>query len=99
MDAERRYKVGNEFPYDDGREASDWAHKAARGILSDLLDRRGIKWEFQAVDDNETRCNIVDSMAAIIRHAATHLPPQPQPPGEHEHPSGETIAPISPKGE
>lgn len=74
-DAERRYRVGNEYPYDDGREAVDWAHKAARGILSDLCDRRGIKWEFEKVADDDTKCDIVDSMAAIIRHSVASVEP------------------------
>lgn len=78
MDAERRYKVGNEYPYDDGREATDWAHKAARGILSDLCDRRGIKREFEKVEDDDIKFHIVDSMAAIIRYAATHHPSEGQ---------------------
>jgi hypothetical protein len=71
---------GNKFPYDapdgwwDGPDASpppatDWAHAAARGILGDLTDRHTIKWSFDNIDE-ETRAEIVQSLAAIIRLAA-----------------------------
>lgn len=87
MDITRhRLKHGAEFPYDAGSDfwedrvpspkpADDWAHAAARGVLADLLDRRGIKW---ALDDENidyaTRAEIVQSLAAIIRqaHADAH---------------------------
>ena len=79
--AELRIEHGAHFPYDGGAEfwedrtptpppATDWAHTAARGVLADLLDMRGIKW---AIDDemidHETRAEIVQSLAAIIRMA------------------------------
>ena len=48
--------------------AKDWAHAAARGILADLTDRRGIKRELEGVDE-EVRIEIVDSIAEIIRYA------------------------------
>lgn len=69
---------GNEFPYDasdawrNSDDAppppSDWAHSAARGVLADLTDRRGIKWGFDDVDE-DVRVEIVEAMAAIIRAA------------------------------
>ena len=65
--AELHYKRGNEDPYDKG-DAEDWTHKAARGICHDLLDRRGIKWEFEKVDD-DVRVEIVEALAEIIRAA------------------------------
>lgn len=49
--------------------ALDWAHAAARGILYDFLDRRGIKHGFSGIDE-DVRTEIVQSMAAIIRAAA-----------------------------
>ena len=49
--------------------AKDWAHAAARGILVDLQDRRGIKYSFVGIDE-ECRVEIVESLAEIIRRAA-----------------------------
>lgn len=69
---------GARFPYDasdDWMESpglppapEDWAHAAARGIVADMMDRRGIKWGFEEVDE-ETRIEIVERIAAIIRMA------------------------------
>jgi len=79
---------GAEYPYDAKDEgaalsAADWAHAAARGILYDLTDRRGIKHGFRGVDQ-EVRAEIVGSLAEIIRRAAlpasvdaVDLPPLP----------------------
>lgn len=78
--AEFCLKHGAELPYDasdkwwasDGMpapKADDWAHAAARGVLADLEDRRGIKWELEKVDE-ETRVEIIQSIAAIIRLAS-----------------------------
>lgn len=74
-----RLRYGNEFPYDasdswwaaDGRAPpapKDWAHSAARGVIADLQDRRGIKWGFDNIDE-ETRVEIVETLAQIIRAA------------------------------
>ncbi|PAL20200.1 hypothetical protein [Sphingopyxis sp. GW247-27LB] len=57
---------------DDGENPpppTDWAHAAARGVLSDLNDRRGIKQGFLGLDE-DIRAEIVSSLAAIIRVAA-----------------------------
>lgn len=71
---------GFEYPYDapDGwwqdsdhespPAPEDWAHIAARGILYDLTDRRGIKQELQQVDE-DVRKEITETMAMLIRHA------------------------------
>ena len=82
-DAEHTLKLGSDFPYDapdswwDSSATSvtpvpppptDWAHRAARGVIADLQDRRGIKQEFNDIDE-ETRKEIVESLAAIIRSA------------------------------
>lgn len=69
-------KFSDDYPYeidlDENPEAdlkpSDWAHRAARGVLADLCDRRGIKWELQKVD-MDTRKDMVSAMSEIIRLA------------------------------
>lgn len=74
-------KHGNEFPYDAPNEwwnessgknpppPKDWAHSAARGIIANLQDRRGIKHELSNIDE-ETRAEIIHTLADIIRLAA-----------------------------
>lgn len=49
-------------PFD---ENASWSVRAARGVLSDLKDRRTIKNGFDDIDE-ETRAEIVESLAAII---------------------------------
>jgi hypothetical protein len=77
--AKRRLELGANFPYDAGADfwedrnpkpppATDWAHAAARGVLADLLDRRGIKWELEKVD-HDVRTELTQSLAEIIRLA------------------------------
>lgn len=78
MDAAWYVRHGNKFPYDatdqwknsddEPPPPSDWAHSAARGVLADLTDRKGIKWGFDNIDE-EVRAEIVETMAAIIRAA------------------------------
>ena len=46
----------------------DWAHAAARGVMADLNDRRGIKDTLLTVDES-VRVELVESLADIIRHA------------------------------
>lgn len=55
---------------DDDRKPlpGDWAVRAARGVLADLSDRRGIKHELHEVDA-DVRAEIVQSLADIIRLA------------------------------
>ena len=73
--------AGNEYPYDASDEwrelyscsqlappPFDWAHAAARGIVADLQDRRGIKDGFNRVDE-EVRTKIVQAIAEIVRQA------------------------------
>jgi hypothetical protein len=79
-EAEIRIKHGAEFPYDAGEEwwdgdgetlpppATDWAHAAARGILADLNDRRGIKHALHDVD-HDVRQKLTADLAEIIRAA------------------------------
>lgn len=66
-DAAFLLKHGNEYPYHD-RPATDWAERAALGVLADLTDRRGIKHELRNIDA-DIRVEIVESLAAIIRAA------------------------------
>jgi len=78
--AARSLEHGGEYPYDatdawwhacDDTEPpspKDMAHAAARGIIADLKDRRGIKNGFERVDE-ETRKQIVERMAEIVRQA------------------------------
>jgi hypothetical protein len=72
---------GEKFPYDAndawwaGRgdsppPSTDWAHAAARGVIADLKDRRGIKHGFNDIDEG-VRAEIVDALANIIRAAAS----------------------------
>lgn len=74
-----RLEHGANHPYDAGADfwedrtptpppATDWAHAAARGVLADLCDRRGVKWELDKVD-HDVRAELVQSLADIIRQA------------------------------
>ena len=84
--AKHRLDHGAQFPYDAGADfwedrnptpppATDWAHAAARGVLADLLDRRGIKWALEDEDiDQDTRSEIVQSLSEIIRLAHDYAP-------------------------
>jgi hypothetical protein len=85
-DAEIHIEHGNKYPYDapdswwqksDGNPPppADKAHAAARGIISDLKDRRDIKHQFDNVDE-EVRSELVETHAAIIRTAMD----MPEPP-------------------
>jgi hypothetical protein len=60
------------FPYDSPHNtdssSKDWTYVAARGVLADLCDRKGIKDPFQLVDEY-VRKDIVDTLACIIRIA------------------------------
>ena len=78
--AKHSLQRGAQYPFDatdewwdgDGTNpppAVDWAHAAARGILHDLTDRRGIKQGFAGID-HEVRVEIVESIANIVRAAA-----------------------------
>jgi Arc/MetJ family transcription regulator len=66
--AARTLQHGLEFKYAHGFEPRDEADRAALGICADLCDRRGIKHEMGAVDD-DVRADIVRALAAIIRAA------------------------------
>jgi hypothetical protein len=73
---------GDRYPYDatdewrdtnhedDAPPAEDWAHSAARGIVANLRDRRGIKHGFDNVDE-DVRRGIVAAIRRIILLAHT----------------------------
>lgn len=82
----QRLKMGQEYPFDGTDEwwqqnqdadpkteapadKLDWAVRAARGVIADLCDRRAIKNGFDDIEA-DTRREIVETMAAIIRFAA-----------------------------
>ena len=78
--AAKALKHGANLPYDAGADfwegrtttpppARDWAHAAARGVLADLCDRRGVNNELDDVD-HDVREEMVASIADIIREAA-----------------------------
>lgn len=80
-DAERCLDMGDKFPYDapdsfweyEGETnippaPKHWAHRAARGVIADLQDRRSIKNGFDDIDEL-TRAEIVESLTEIIKQA------------------------------
>ncbi len=100
-----RLEHGAKYPYDfddcsnaPPTPATDWAHAAARGVLADLLDRRGIKWELQKVDQ-DVRVELTQSLSEIIRlaaqnHKEQHLnmvAPADVPLPEPEHPAAKRL--------
>jgi len=84
--SKRALEHGARYPYDGGADfwedrtptpppATDWAHAAARGVLADLLDQSGINRALNDEQiDRETRAEIVQSMAEIIRLARAEAP-------------------------
>lgn len=76
MTAQNDLDSGRKYPYDQPDDdesatpAADWAHAAARGILSNLKGRGGIGNELEQLDE-ELRKEIVDEAAEIIRLAHT----------------------------
>lgn len=61
----RLIEHGLEFPYVKV-ENPDAAQKTALGILADLTDRRGIRHELDAIDD-DVKQEIFDTLTMIIR--------------------------------
>lgn len=80
---------GNKFPYDAGEawwnadgmqpapEPYDWAHRAARGVLADLSDRRGISSKLDDID-HDVRSELVQSVAMIIRVSRGSIEDKPE---------------------
>lgn len=74
---------GDRFPYDAGEDfwrgfnpadttpplPTDWAHRAARGIIANLDDQKSISLAHRDID-HETRAELVQAVAEIIRTAA-----------------------------
>ena len=73
IDVENSLQHGASFPFDcwdgDGEctatPATSWAHAAARGILANLSDRRGIDSALDNID-YDVRAEIVQSITEII---------------------------------
>ena len=92
--ARAKLEHGDKFPYDAGKEfwdddrhsppTKDWAHRAARGVIADLWDRRGIKHELDEVD-HDVRGELVAGLAEIIRLAYAQERPLPAPPEEEQN--------------
>ena len=83
MNAQSYISHGNRFPFDASNDwwhqtgnekppkSKDWAHSAARGVIANLQDRQGIKFELVCEKiDEDLRVEIIESLAAIIRKAA-----------------------------
>ena len=82
MSAKFDLQQGNKYPFDapdkfwsDEDTAppppTDWAHAAARGVIYNLQDRRGIKNELHPyIIDEEVRVEIIATLAKIIREAS-----------------------------
>ena len=62
-------KHGTEYPYDNIDIVGDWTMQAARGILWNLSERRGIKQALLEID-SDIRAELVESLAAIIAAVA-----------------------------
>lgn len=73
-DPDSRLDLGEKYPYGD-RKPTDWAERAAQGVIADLSDRGGIKHEIGAVDV-EIAAEIIQSLAAIIRRANERYAPR-----------------------
>jgi hypothetical protein len=68
-----KYPYDHRDPRDDESDVTfdppeDWAHYAARGVIADLCDRRGIKHGFNGVDE-DVRLEIVQTLREIIATA------------------------------
>jgi hypothetical protein len=73
--AKQKIEFGKKFPFDffgddwkDATPATDWAHLAARAVMADLTDRRGIRQEIDQVDD-DVKLEILNVLTTIIREA------------------------------
>lgn len=72
---ERTLAASAKYPYAQV-EAPDWAMRAALAIAYDLCDRRGIKHEMTAIDE-DVRLDLVAAHADIIRAALASSPAVP----------------------
>lgn len=79
MSATQNLEAGSKFPYDQPDDvdapvpATDWAHAAARGVLSNLRGRGGIGNELEQLDE-ELRQEIISEAAEVIRQAHAFHP-------------------------
>lgn len=79
MSPQEHINLGNRYPFEetdhwwhasegDPLDPQDWANSAARGIISSLQERKGIKKELDVHNIGEkTRKEIIAEIAAIIR--------------------------------
>ena len=67
MNLPREYEIAIKYPYDglDTHECSK-ERLIALAILSDLLDRKGIKNAFYDID-RDIKAEIIESMASLIK--------------------------------
>ena len=76
-EAQIALESGDEYPYEletgDTTPPTDWAHRAARGVMADLSDRCGIKHELGKVA-MDVRKDMVSALADIIRSAGGQSP-------------------------
>jgi hypothetical protein len=70
-DAAFHLDLGQRFPYDGEPAGDDPIRRAVLGILSDLCDRREVKWPLNAIryDHPEVAGEIVESLTKIVRLA------------------------------
>lgn len=83
MTPEKRLEHGQLFPFDETSdehearnstletlplEPKDWTIAAARGVLADLGDRRGVGQELDDIDD-DIRKELVEQLSQIIKLA------------------------------
>lgn len=57
---------GIKYPYDDRELPVTTERSIVLGILHDLSDRRGIKWELEKVD-GDIRIELVDELTAVVK--------------------------------
>jgi hypothetical protein len=68
MSTDRTIAHARDYPYDDNKkQMKDPAVLSARAVITNLCDRSGIGNALEEVEDNETRIEIIQSLAQIIR--------------------------------
>jgi DNA-binding ferritin-like protein len=68
--AERAIAVGKSLPAVKNRKSADWAEVAANAVIRDLEERDELGSSVaEILDDTDATCELVESLAAIIRHA------------------------------
>lgn len=57
--------------------AKDFAHLAARAVIADLLGRKGIRYELEAIENDDIRHEIINSLSDVIRSAKEKFEEKP----------------------